>query len=189
VAEIIVIGLVFTKDLDIQGIDLIKSCFYYLHLNLIILIFYLDLITENKIITSKLKRDTIKELINKNNTWLNKFIYKKLFFTNMTILYDLIVILLKNLVERQNENDEIQLLMGNLLKEFQKEGYELKVDYNELREIIVRELLLEKTRTLEDYEAIQKPMEPYLPDICKFNYTLILDLDETLVHFVDVLND
>lgn len=182
----IVIGLVFTKDIDLQGIDLIKSCFYYLHLNLIILIFYLDLVTENKIITSKLKRDTIKELLNKNNTWLNKYIYKKLFYTHMTILYDLIIILLKNIVEKQTENDEIQLLMSNILKELKKDGFEVKIDYSELRENIVRELLLEKTKSLEDCEALQKPLEPYLLENSKFPLTLILDLDETLVHFVDV---
>ena len=52
--------------------------------------------------------------------------------------------------------------------------------------------MLEKIKNLENItledenSTLDPPKEPFLPKITNYRYTLVLDLDETLVHYVDV---
>ena len=39
-----------------------------------------------------------------------------------------------------------------------------------------------------DVENLEGTLEPYLPPVSTYPYTLVIDLDETLVHYAEVYN-
>ena len=84
--------------------------------------------------------------MDKKKYWLNKRIYKTLFMNNLKILFDLITNLIDKLIS--TENYENRLLLSKLSKELKINQIDFKLNYNELRENIEKEVNFEHSNSL-----------------------------------------
>lgn len=189
IQEIIFVCILFLinnikKDKD-QYLAGVKNCIFYFHQNSLICLFVI--ITKSKGIMNS-NEDYIKcnRKIEENKTWLNKNNYKKCITSNNKIIKGI----MKNIIKQMKQsgglfNDDQLNMLSSTIKGIKKviiEGV-LHELYND---IVLKELNANKNNTVSNEEIQAKPSVPYLSEnTSNKEYTLVLDLDETLVHFIE----
>ena len=184
----------------------IKNCIFYYNQSFISFIFILinksDFTKEQK---NNLNFSKCNKILEENQTWLNKSNFKKCIYNNnktsKQILNNLIYsikIYLENNPEQKNTYPFIEPSL-NLIKAYLKNIKKSKIDelINEIKENESIQELIQKTinnistsknnsNDEEEEEELEKPIPPFLNPINpKYEYTLVLDLDETLVHYLE----
>ena len=187
----------------------LHSISFYFHQNIIIFIYII--ISHFKLINSKDENlEKCKKLLNENKTWLDKNNYKKYIKTNNTLSKQIILNLLKQIKTNININKNINNnkiiesiidILGTYLISYKKRKI-----LNIIQELRTNSSIKNLFQKLNFHKIIshynenninsnetnklqisleEPPKPPYLSPISsKYKYTLVLDLDETLVHYV-----
>ena len=200
---IIILISLFKKEKNIYQSG-IHSISFYFHQNIIIFIYII--FSNFNLNDSSDNENFIKcnKLLNENKTWLDKNNYKKYIKTNNSLSKQIILNLLKQIntgtKNTNNNNNKIIELITNLL-------YNILITYKKKKIIsIFQNIKLNKSindllkklnfnKIISHYNESEQseqninnntiPEVPYLlPISSKYKYTLVLDLDETLVHYV-----
>ena len=181
----------------------LHSISFYFHQNIIVFIYII-------IINFNINNEQCLKLLNENKTWLDKNNYKRYIRTNNNLSKQIIINLLKqiksnikNKKEINNNNNKIietiSTFLLNLLTSYKKRKiislFEEIKNNSSINELLKK---LNFTKIISHYEINKQtelnnscisteeiPLPPYLPPLSqKYKYTLVLDLDETLVHYV-----
>jgi len=186
--EAIIFGIIFNRPkLSEQLKNGIKNCLFYLHQNFIIILF---IMLEMSGQIDNEWAEKAKKKVEENKTWLNKHIYKKLSLNNINLISGII----KNIITSLKQMDDLSIddqnnldIVSNYLKQFSFKNPNLKDTIGSLREYIMSHFIARKNNALSNTEEIKCSVtEPFLPQkISPHKYTLVLDLDETLVHYVE----
>jgi len=129
----------------------------------------------------------VKKKVDENRTWVNKHIYKKLFLNNINLINGIaknILISVKMLEENKQEENNHYEILTDYLKQHSYKNADLKETIPTLREFIYLNFIKRNAETeIESEQSLN-----YLPSkdsSSSLKYTLVLDLDETLVHYVE----
>ena len=188
----------------------LHSISFYFHQNIIIFIY---IIFSNFKLNNSSNENTEKciKILNENKTWLDKNNYKKYIRTNNNLSKQIILNLLKQLKSNINNNINdnsklieqiINILTTYLISYKKRKIISLIQDLNSNNYISQIFQILNFNKIISHYSgpnnsnnlnetnntlaSIESPPEPpFLSPISpKYKYTLVLDLDETLVHYV-----
>jgi len=181
----------------------LHSISFYFHQNIIVFIYII-------IINFNINNEQCLKLLNENKTWLDKNNYKRYIRTNNNLSKQIIINLLKQIKSNIKNKKEINNNNNKIIETISTFLLTLITSYKK-RKIIslfeeiknnssINELLkkLNFTKIISHYEINKQtelnnscisteeiPLPPYLPSLSpKYKYTLVLDLDETLVHYV-----
>ena len=211
------LAILFLNDYNqIKETDILdfQFCFGYCHLNFIFLIMQLvnktkEEIFQNNINNKENKNNSYyhfkecKTLIELNSNKIDQKNYEQNFHNNNKIIKYMVLNLLTNLSYENKEISENILQIFNLSKGKNKAKFKDVINnhiranelINEKINKIIRESISpEKNPSTddEDSENLPQPDAPYFaqksPDD-KREYTLVLDLDETLVHYFEDENE
>lgn len=217
--EIILFGLVMSVYDLIKANQIIESKLYsnlYQNMKSCMQLIYKNLLIFISIITERKSQDTLGlRILYERKLLENKFIQgtenlKTIEKTNITIntnLLEMINELSEYYIERDTKHEEINYDLKNLEYMF----YSLKnikiANNDDIRVTIYNDVLLRNLLKTKVVDFIQEeddsyltenetedsnnlPQVPYLPPINeKFTYTLVVDLDETLVHYMEEENE
>ena len=198
------------KDFYLSGI---KNLTFIYHQNLLCVIFICILKIDEKNNEDESFKKCIKK-IDENKIWLNKNNFKSIMNKNnkssksilkncinfIKIYFDNQILNSKNEKNEnnnniENEDDSINYIETNInlinayLKSFKKQKIENIIHDLKTSPSIIK--LFEKTKYLNqmDNDILLSSLNlkiPFLPEIKNnFQYTLVLDLDETLVHYIE----
>jgi len=130
-----------------------------------------------------------KKKVEENKTWLNKHIYRKLSLNNINLISGIIKNLINSVkqIDENNIEDQNNLdIVSNYLKQFNIKNPNLKDTIISLREYIYSHFLIKKRVETEDTRCgVKEPFLPVKSEEHANKVTLVLDLDETLVHYVE----
>ena len=134
-----------------------------------------------------------EQIIKKLNEILKYFQEKLFFSTEMitTLLYQLnglnINFFSNQFFEQVTSFEKLTLLFQNENEKDLKNKKEIKEEEEEDEKTNTKEILTKNFQILKYLITISKIQIPYLPplDKSKYKYTLVVDLDETLVHYVE----
>ncbi len=134
-----------------------------------------------------------EQIIKKLNEILKYFQEKLFFSTEMitTLLYQLnglnINFFSNQFFEQVTSFEKLTLLFQNENEKDLKNKKEIKEEEDEDDKTNTKEILNKNFQILKYLITISKIQIPYLPplDKSKYKYTLVVDLDETLVHYVE----
>jgi hypothetical protein len=139
--------------------------------------------------------DLCKSIVDDNKIWLNKNNYKKYLKTNNKSIFATIKNIIKQIKEQDKDNQG-EMINLSIIINYMKNYSKYKIDV--IKENIFKKMINEKIvidnnknfvteESVKNYEETEliKPSEPYLPEIKNRKFTLVLDLDETLVHYVE----
>ena len=185
----------------------IKNLTFYYNQNFIA---YLFLILTKSEFTKEQKLDLnyikCNKILEENLTWLNKSNLKKYIYNNnrtsKQILNNIIYSIKLYFENNQDQKNTFPFIESslNLIKAYLRNLKKSKIEesLNEIKETESIKNLVEKTlKNLpssnnnnsyneEEEEELEKPIPPFLKPINpKYEYTLVLDLDETLVHYLE----
>ena len=199
----LILILNFVKTEKSAFLSGIKNLSFYLHQNFIIFMFIIitqhNLTNKTNVNESEDNNDLkqCEQKISNNKTWLSKSNFKQYFISNNKKCKST----LKNII---NEIRSHFQSLGNGIKiETTNKTIELETTLNLFMAYLKT---LHKTKLESVIDTLQSSIEinslfkisknknynPFLQDkspSCKLEYTLVLDLDETLVHFVQGEND
>ena len=184
----------------------IHSISFYFHQNIIIFI-YIIFSYFNTNNTNDENCNKCIKILNENKTWLDKNNYKKYIKTNNNLSKQIILNLLKQIKANINNNINNKIIgyiinilnihlisynkrkIINILQELKSNSsindLLQKLNFHKIISHFIENnnILNETNNSLMSIEEPPKP--PYLLPISpKYQYTLVLDLDETLVHYV-----
>ena len=190
------------KEIYLSGI---KNLAFYYSQNF--MSFILICLNKSNLTKEKKEENTYIKLIKKleeNKTWLNNLNCKKIISNNNKIAKQILKNILNTIKEYFQNNNEFKEKYPfiesniNLLNAYIKSIKKSKINetINEILQNKSIKDLLQKTINKNPIEKIsnlneenieeEKPKIPYLNPINeKYKYTLVLDLDETLVHYVE----
>ena len=190
------------KEIYLSGI---KNLAFYYSQNF--MSFILICLNKSNLTKEKKEENTYIKLIKKleeNKTWLNNLNCKKIISNNNKIAKQILKNILNTIKEYFQNNNEFKEKYPfiesniNLLNAYIKSIKKSKINetINEILQNKSIKDLLQKTVNKNPIEKIsnlneenieeEKPKIPYLNPINeKYKYTLVLDLDETLVHYVE----
>ena len=190
------------KEIYLSGI---KNLAFYYSQNF--MAFILICLNKSNLTDEKKEENTYIKLIKKleeNKTWLNNLNCKKIISNNNKIAKQILKNILNTIKEYFQNNNEFKEKYPfiesniNLLNAYIKSIKKSKINetINEILQNKSIKDLLQKTINKNPIEKIsnlneenieeEKPKIPYLNPINeKYKYTLVLDLDETLVHYVE----
>ena len=186
------------KEIYLSGI---KNIAFYYSQNF--MAFILICLNKSNITDEKKEDNTYIKLIKKleeNKTWLNNSNCKKIISNNNKMTKQILKNILNTIKEYFQTNTEFKEKNPfiesniNLLNAYIKSIKKSKISetLNELLQNLLQKTI-NKNNTIENNLNInnenieeEKPKIPYLDPINeKYKYTLVLDLDETLVHYVE----
>ena len=200
---IIIIIFEENKEIYLSGI---KNCAFYYSQNY--LSFVLICLNKSQLTEEKKNDDNYNKIIKKleeNKTWLNNLNCKKIISNNNKISKQIMKNILNTIKDYYYNNENLKEKYPfiesniNLLNAYIKSLKKLKIketineifqnqNIKELLENTINQSYLNKNNTENENEENkeEKPTPPYLKKINeKYKYTLVLDLDETLVHYVE----
>ena len=184
----------------------IKNCVFYFNQSFISFLYILinksDFTKEQK---NNLNFSKCNKILEENQTWLNSSNFKKCIYNNnktsKQILNNLIYSIKYYFEKNPEEKSQYPFIEPslNLIKAYLKNIKKSKIDelINEIKENQSIQELIQKTinnistfqnntNEEEEEEELEKPIPPFLKPINpKYEYTLVLDLDETLVHYLE----
>lgn len=165
----------------------LRTCFFHLHQNCIIVMLLVQM-------RSNEDNEKVKNKIEENKIWLNKNNYKKYLANNNKIIVNIVKNIIAHLRDLDVHKNEMEVIVNNL-----KNIGKLKIEV--IRDSIYKQFVREKidnyTKYVENNEKEKDleteienlshniPKPPFLPELKERLYTLVLDLDETLVHYVE----
>ena len=168
----------------------LKPVFFYQNQNNVIMLLICTNLSE-KIEKNENKNSLLncKIKINENKMWLNKNNYKKLLYSNNKTVYRIIQNIISEIKKIDNTYSikNISIIL-NFLKNFSFS------DIITIRDTIYKNFISDSiisnntksTQITNKEEELISPEIPFIKDDIKgFNFTLVLDLDETLVHYVE----
>jgi hypothetical protein len=115
VAEVVLFCLLFMGDVtDEQMFNALKTSFFYLHQNFIIIIFLIISKTNKEILNNNELAKKCKNKIDENSIWINKNTYKTILMNNnktiFNILKNLLAQIKNNLKDKPNEYKNIAII-------------------------------------------------------------------------------
>jgi len=128
----------------------------------------------------------LRKKVEENKTWLNKHIYKKLAINNINLISGIIKNIVSGIrhVEENNVEETNNLeIVSNYLKQFSHKSTNMKDTAVSLKEFVYSHFVARKAKTVEC--SLKEPFLPAKGKDSPFKFTLVLDLDETLVHYVE----
>ena len=227
IQELITFGLSYNREINGSKINentsteqflstihnAFKTCFFYLHQNLIIIIFMATVIIPKHSSNLETKNSNnnpyqlCKKKVEENKVWLNKNNYKKYLRNNSKIIGGIIkniIVQIKKHEQGKNINDtkliaiiinymrnlnkfKVELIRDNIVKNLNNREKEDNNFTNISNDVINEDSIEIETNDSNNNTNILQPVPPFLGE--KINngkkYTLVLDLDETLVHYVE----
>lgn len=210
--ELLVMGLSFGRRVgkSEQLNSALKTCFFYLHQNYMAVLLFVIQKSSTETLSSNEFAIKCNDKVNENKIWLNKSNCKKFLHNNTKTMYNILknlITLIKKAAEENYDTEDLVNLsivinyFRNVTKfklEVIRDNIHTKVNNNMLISQLVVERSLKntiKTENNTDIEDLDQgqldktlglPLVPFLPDLHpEKKYTLVLDLDETLVHYVE----
>jgi hypothetical protein len=150
IQEIIVFALSFMRGLDKNGqiilFNAFKNCFFYLHQNLIILMFMCAVVFKKNIqisenLADKNYLDLCKSIVDDNKIWLNKNNYKKYLKTNNKSIFATIKNIIKQIKEQDKDNQG-EMINLSIIINYMKNYSKYKIDV--IKENIFKKMINEK---------------------------------------------
>ena len=187
------------KNLTENELIAFKTCLSYAHLNFLFVVMiivnkYRENVDTFQLVKNDVNYEKCATLIDINSSRIDTKKYQLNFNSQNKIVKNVIFNLLSNLKE-SNNTEQVNTIFGifNSLKqtkynEVKKSVQSNNILINKVKEIIEKNLQSESTESLneeEDEEQLPQPEVPFLKPKSNNNkeYTLVLDLDETLVHY------
>jgi hypothetical protein len=141
VAEIILFCITYMRDISSEQIyNALKTCFFYLHQNFIIIMFLIIQKTPKETLNTNDLAKKCKAKVEENNIWINKNTFKTILLNNNKTIYNILKTLLSQIKtgskDKPNEQKNISIIYNYVknLKAFKvetiKEKLYEKVRYN-----------------------------------------------------------